>query len=387
MAFPSQLPFLSGVNEVDMPLVPLPETVLTSPSSTDAATVDLSSRRTSWMFVRALLSKNWLLKKRHRVATLLEVLLPTLFILLLGALKHLTHDVSVPSGWSDDTHIPGDRSTGTAYNLFSSNGTVSTWVPKELPKFNMHETSLSGLLISLGRQSFTDGVEMQDLSDADSAACSKGLMIYGDVNTDISSPYRVPIACADKVVPYKIGIAPDTTFTRRYLMETTALWYPRVALMDSNNSIQVPSFQESVHFFDTSDGLETCVSGKTYGKDLDHPKIYGAIVFDSYPSDSEIGTFTSIEYSLRLNSTLDDSGNSGRIPSTGGDPVSVDSFQRKIEVLLGLHGVWVYDIADAGYSLCDLHARVECDHQDHNWSLSAPASYSTELEEDQRPII
>lgn len=294
----------------------------------------LSERRRSWMFIRVLLEKNWLLKRRHYVATALEILLPMLFIVLLGALKKLTDDTLVPDGWSDGTSYTGDSSVGTSYNLYTAEETYIPWVPTLLPKFNMHETSLTGLILMLGRQSFADGVQMEELSANDSAACGAGLILHGDTSTNASSPYFVPSACAGKVVPYKIGIAPDTTFTRAYFMQTMAMWYPRITVFN-DSSTSIPSFEESVQFFDTADALEEYVSGSTYGKDMDHPKIYSGIVFDSYPGDSDeasIGSFASIEYTLRLNSTRGRNNVYGRIPPTSGDPVQVDLFQRAIDV-------------------------------------------------------
>lgn len=72
------------------------------------------------MFVRTLLWTNWLLKRRHPVAALLEVLVPCFFVLLLSVLKKQMADVSVPAGWSDDT--TSASGIGTSYNLFQPTG-------------------------------------------------------------------------------------------------------------------------------------------------------------------------------------------------------------------------------------------------------------------------
>ncbi|ETL45339.1 hypothetical protein L916_04550, partial [Phytophthora nicotianae] len=53
--------------------------------------------------------------------------------------------------------------------------------------------------------------------------------------------------------------------------------------------------------------------------------------FDSAPSGDDIGTFGSIEYSLRLNATRgDDRDSVGRVPTTDGGLVDVESFQKDI---------------------------------------------------------
>ncbi|ETO80845.1 hypothetical protein F444_04740, partial [Phytophthora nicotianae P1976] len=51
--------------------------------------------------------------------------------------------------------------------------------------------------------------------------------------------------------------------------------------------------------------------------------------FDSAPSGDDIGTFGSIEYSLRLNSTKGED-LTGRVPTTDGGLVDVESFQKDI---------------------------------------------------------
>ncbi|OWZ07958.1 ABC transporter, partial [Phytophthora megakarya] len=84
----------------------------------------LADRRSTWLFIRTLLWKNWTLKRRHPVATFMEVALPCVFILIMGLLKTLVDDVNVPEGWSDDDSITGDDTLGTSYNLFQTSGTT-----------------------------------------------------------------------------------------------------------------------------------------------------------------------------------------------------------------------------------------------------------------------
>eukprot|EP00644_Phytophthora_capsici_P001766 jgi/Phyca11/533489/estExt2_fgenesh1_pg.C_PHYCAscaffold_140069 len=87
----SQTAMLGG-KEMDPPSTPPP----------------LAERRTTWLFIRTLLWKNWTLKRRHPVATFMEIALPCIFILIMGLLKTLVDDVNVPTGWSDDDSITSD---------------------------------------------------------------------------------------------------------------------------------------------------------------------------------------------------------------------------------------------------------------------------------------
>ncbi|KAJ0400796.1 hypothetical protein ATCC90586_008083 [Pythium insidiosum] len=134
------------------------------------------------------------------------------------------------------------------------------------------------------------------------------------------------------VSPYKIAIAPDNTFTREYFMQTMDQWYPRIKLLNGTGVVpEIPSLRESVVFYKTVKDLEDYIASNKYGDGSKNPRIYGGIVFDKLPSDDEIGQFTSIEYTLRFNST------SGRdasrfVPRTNGDPPAISPFQRKINV-------------------------------------------------------
>ncbi|KAG3111793.1 ABC transporter A family member 1 [Phytophthora idaei] len=287
----------------------------------------LSERRTAWTFIRALLWKNWLIKRRHPVATACEVMVPVLFIILLGVLKSATTTVAVPSGWSDTTASSGDAAIGTSYNLFQPTGQTIEWVSADLPKFALHESSMTGLILKLGVQSVDDAIRLEELSTADQATCSSGVIAGGLIETKMSSPYRVPTECADKVSPYKIAVAPDNAFTRDYFAAVMDLWYPRLDLI--NSTLTVPSFSESVMFFDTNDALTDYVKSDDYGKGIKNPRIYAGIVFDSVPLGDNIGSFASIEYSLRLNSTAGDS--VGRVPGTSGSVLDTDPFQTKID--------------------------------------------------------
>ncbi|TDH71046.1 hypothetical protein CCR75_004636 [Bremia lactucae] len=289
----------------------------------------LAERHTTWQFIRTLLWKNWTLKRRHPVATCMEIALPCIFIFLLGLLKGFVDDVNVPSGWSDD-EISGTK--GTSYNLYQTSGTYLSGISADLPKFTMHETSLWGILLYMGRLSILNGMKMGELSSTDYDNCTTGVTVRGLVDLDPTSSYAVPLSCRGKVTPYKIAIAPDTTFTRDYLMQTMELWYPRINLRNTSTSAVIPSFMESVEFFKTEQALEDYISGTDYGSSLSKPLIYGAIVFNSYPIEDQIGSFRDIEYTVRLNSTVGRQDSTGSIPRTGGDPSEMAFFQKAISV-------------------------------------------------------
>ncbi|EEY56084.1 ATP-binding cassette transporter, putative [Phytophthora infestans T30-4] len=250
--------------------------------------------------MRTLLWKNYTLKRRHLLATVFEIALPCIFVLLLGALKHLVDDVDVPA------------------------------VPTELPKWTQYETSVTGLLWYMARQSVADGMKLNELSTSAYKICTTGVAMNGHVDANASSESSVPTECGGRVVPYKIAVVPDNTFTREYFIQTMKLWYPRVNILNLSNSLQFASLSESVAFFDSEEALEAYVKGKTYGSSLDNPKIYGGIVFDKYPSSDEIGSFSSIEYTLRLSSTETNSGALGLIPPTNGNAAALYPSKKSI---------------------------------------------------------
>ncbi|KAF4135911.1 hypothetical protein GN958_ATG14897 [Phytophthora infestans] len=259
----------------------------------------LAANRTMVAHMRTLLWKNYTLNRRHLLATVFEIALPCIFVLLLGALKHLVDDVDVPAGWSDTTNSENDDTVGTTYNLYDPTGFSLSVVPTELPKWT--------------QQSVADGMKLNELSTSSYKICTTGVAMYGHVDRNASSESSVPTECDGRVVPYKIAVVPDNTFSREYFMQTMELWYPRVSILNQSNSLQFASLSESVAFFDSEEALEAYVKGKTYGSSLDNPKIYGGIVFDKHPSSDEIGSFSSIEYTLRLNSTETNSGALGLI--------------------------------------------------------------------------
>ncbi|RLN46989.1 hypothetical protein BBJ29_006669 [Phytophthora kernoviae] len=248
---------------------------------------------------------------RHWVAMLLEIFLPVLFILLITALKLLSSDVNVPAGWSSTAE------GGTSFSLLK-NGYLA------------QEPTLNGVMLYLGLRSASELHDIDDISEKDLKVCAFAVGYGGFVSANSSSPFAVLPTCQKHVTPYKLAIAPDNTFTRNYFFESVKKWYPRVTLNDSKQ-VTLPSFEDSVVFFDTEKDLEKYVKNVSYGKSFEMPIIYAALVFDDYPADNDIGKFQSIEYSVRMNSTLGKGGAPGVVPRTLGDPAFESPFQRTIE--------------------------------------------------------
>ncbi|KAG6967554.1 hypothetical protein JG688_00006265 [Phytophthora aleatoria] len=259
---------------------------------------------------QTLLSKSWLLKKRHWVAMLLEIFLPVLFILLITTLKALSDDVQVPAGWSS-------TASEKSFSLMQ-NGYLA------------QEPTLNGLMAYLGLRAAAELHNTTAVSTDDQQACAFSVGYGGLVSTDTSSAFSVLDSCRNYVTPYKLAIAPDNDFTRKYFFEAAKNWYPRV-VVDATVGVTLPSLEDSVVFFDSDKALESYIGKVGYGKSFETPIIYAALVFDEYPEDEDIGTYQSIEYSVRMNSTVGRGGSPGAVPRTLGDPAFEAPFQRTIE--------------------------------------------------------
>ncbi|KAE8876271.1 ABC transporter A family member 1 [Phytophthora fragariae] len=285
------------------------------------------AKRSNLRFVPTLLRKNWLLKRKHPVALFFEVLTPVLFIVVMDLVRITSTDKTVPSGFSSGTK---------SYNLFNPDG-WSLVGSSSTPMFATPETTLSGLMLHLAYMSFDYGRLMKTFTSENRTICERELALGGCVSLNTSSPYALPSECEGRVSPFKFAIAPDDDFTRNYFFETMKQWYPTIVINDSSNASQfvIPSFEDSTVFFDTEDALEKYVKGSDYAKTAAQPRIFGAIVFTTYPTDaSAIGQPASIEYTLRLNSTyVGDSEDNRYIPRTvGSDGASAwNSFERKLE--------------------------------------------------------
>ncbi|EGZ11630.1 lipid exporter ABCA1 family [Phytophthora sojae] len=260
---------------------------------------------------QTLLAKSWLLKKRHWVAMLLEIFLPVLFILLITALKRLSTDVQVPAGWSSTA------SDGKSFSLMQ-NG------------YLVQEPTMNGLMTYLAVRTASEIHNTTGVSGTEQEVCAFSVGYGGFVSTDTSSQYAVLPSCRSYFTPYKLAIAPDNDFTRKYFFETVKQWYPRV-MLNTSMGVTMPSLEDSVIFFDTEDAMESYIGEVGYGKGFATPIVYAALVFDQYPEGDKIGTFQSIEYSVRMNSTQGGGGSPGVVPRTLGDPAFESPFQRTIE--------------------------------------------------------
>jgi len=223
--------------------------------------------------IRTLIWKNYLLKKKHPVKWLLEVLVPVAFIILLGGLKTLTHDVLVPTGWSDDTagsEVKKGLKNGQTYNLFATKsnawdflfaGSGNGWKDK---RYFTTESTVSGLLMALSTKSYNDGIRLDQLTDEERQLCQAKVAYFGDIDLDTSSVYALPSECKNKVVPYKIAIAPDNTFTRNYFAKTVSNWYPRLSLGNATafGTPTIPGLNETIVFYNTESDFESYLTSK-----------------------------------------------------------------------------------------------------------------------------
>lgn len=272
------------------------------------------SKSTFWRFIPTLLRKNWLLKRKQRKALIFELIAPMLFIVLLNILKKQTSDANVPTGFTSGTK---------SHELYAAGGS-SLVAPDLSPMFAVPETTLTGLLLHLATLSYQRARNMETFGAANQALCEAQVVFGGRVSLNTSSPYAMPSSCEGRISPFKIAIVPDDAFTRSYFFETVKGWYPTVVIDAPSNAsytsvastLVVPSFEDSVVFYSSEDELESYVKSKTYAEAATQPRIFGAIVFNSYPSSS-IGQVSSIDYSVRLNSTYVDTDQSERyVPRT-----------------------------------------------------------------------
>ncbi|RHZ28886.1 hypothetical protein DYB31_013829, partial [Aphanomyces astaci] len=290
---------------------------------------------------RALLRKNYLLKKKHPIKWAFEVMLPVAFIVLLAGLKTLTDNVRIPAGWSEapaTSLFSTGPTEGNTFNLFAkptpslSDLLTSSSSTFRTPKYFLTETTMSGILANLAATSFADGIRMNELTSADRRACQTRVVFQGAVNVDPTSPNALPRECRGKVVPYKLAIIPDNAFTRSYFAATLSQWYPRVDVGRSGGlNVTIPGFNDSVIFINSTDALDAYVTGtslarNTYGKDSSNPKIFAGLVFNEHPTT--LGVAGSIDYTLRFNSTAGRQGSMGDVPKTS--RILYDPYQRAI---------------------------------------------------------
>ncbi|RLN95673.1 hypothetical protein BBJ28_00006496 [Nothophytophthora sp. Chile5] len=306
------------------------------------------------LVLRALVAKNWTIKRRHTFATWSEVLGPLLCILLFAALKTLESGLEIPAGWASSKASVPSPTHGTSWNLFATTNlgeslnealssagvTVPAKVSKDassppstpaakqllralggsmrIPRFYLTEATMPGLLLGMSLQAFTEANRLDRLSEDELMSCALKFLLLGYTGAQRTT-HHVPNVCQGKIIPYKIAVTPDTAYTREYFVGAMEQWYPRVELTPSAQGISLlttPSFADAHVFFDNETALETYIASAEYGVDLDHPKVYAAIAFHEFPQDaSAFGDVRghSIDYSLRFNTTA---GFSASVPTT-----------------------------------------------------------------------
>ncbi|EQC39078.1 hypothetical protein SDRG_03286 [Saprolegnia diclina VS20] len=299
----------------------------------------MKKKRSMLHHISTLLWKNRIIKQRHWVTTLIEIAVPTLFVLLFAYFKTLTDNETIPSGWPLSTNaVPV-----TMVNPYATSAFGAASSPAGV--FIASEPSMTGLLLGLSSMSY-DKLGVDDRS-ASPASCKVPFTYMGYVNVDPASPFAVPTSCPAGLIPRKIAIAPKNEYTTKYFGGLMAQWYPRVALMNRTvpgfkDALTVPSFADSVMYFDTADALQSYISGSDYGSSRQNPFLYAAIVFDSMPAPGSVG---SVEYTLRMNSTQGRGGSAGVLPHTNGQAYpAVNPLQKDID------RTWYTSYTKAGFA-------------------------------------
>ncbi len=319
----------------------------------------------------ALMYKNWIMKKRHHFATLSEILNPLFCILIFASLKSFQPDVNISSGWATNTinttsNVPNAGAQYTLYDKFDAledlNSSLSNFgmslnssaiefnlssalttmsllsLTKGLkfPRFYFTEGTMAGLMLNLVLQSLAESDNLEGLTEDELISCFLQFGMWGYTSLDTDSLHQVPIACQNRVIPYKIAITPDTVYTRKYFATVLDEWYPRLPLLApvlGLSPLIISSFADSRVFFDNETMLEAYLGSEDYGMDLEHPKIYAAIAFQEFPSEEEIGNINghSIEFSLRLNSTTADSSFPNNVPRTLRERFNEDQYLKAVQ--------------------------------------------------------
>ncbi|OQS01309.1 ATP-binding Cassette (ABC) Superfamily [Achlya hypogyna] len=276
--------------------------------------------------IKTLLWKNRIVKQRHWLTTLLEVVFPTLLMILFAYFKTLQGNQAIPAGWQISNF-----SAPVIFGFPSKSGLFTTSGNGYSAYFIAAETTMPGLLWGLSFKGLANIAS--SLTGAALVSCKIQFTYMGFVNTDENAAFAIPAACADAIIPYKIAIAPKTEYTTKYFGEMMAKWYPRVPLMRTNMpgfnaTLAVPSFADSVIYFATPKELEEYMASEDYGSSVAKPIIYAAIVFDSVPKPGVVGD---VEYTIRMSSTRNGRRWSAIIPHTNGlQNKAVDPLQKNI---------------------------------------------------------
>ncbi|KAF0685093.1 Aste57867_22967 [Aphanomyces stellatus] len=224
-------------------------------------------------FISTLLWKNTLILRKSPGKILFAVFFPVAVVLFLNYCKTQSTTSETPDGWS--------TSVGS-HNLFSHDYYVT-------------ESTLSALLLNLAVDGWT---QRQNASNTSAIHSCSRAAFAGNVSTNPSSPYAWPEECRAFIVPQKLAIVPDNTFTRSYFARFLAELYPRVPLT-SDGSLVVPSWEDSLLFFNDNAALDRYATGPNYGINFTFPQVAAAIVFSATPP--VLGAPGNMEYSIRMN--------------------------------------------------------------------------------------
>ncbi|OQR83199.1 ATP-binding Cassette (ABC) Superfamily, partial [Achlya hypogyna] len=258
-----------------------------------------------------LLRKNLWLKKRHPVAAFFEVLCPVLALIVFAWQK--TNEKSPINEFA-----PGWRNQ----SLFSSFTSES----------RVHSAEPSLYLWA------------QSMASPD--------YLYSDRPCLTNRALGLPLTpeCATIIAQQpKLAIVPDNAFTREYFGATLRAWYPsfNVSLNTTKGptTFVVPSVADDLVFFASEAALEAYVTAPTYGPPRSddgyfqytpygapqeprkpfNASLRAAIVFNTMPSEAQLGTATDVEYTLRFPRDEGwDSDRDVRSTARGYDPVKVE---------------------------------------------------------------
>ncbi|EQC40944.1 hypothetical protein SDRG_02007 [Saprolegnia diclina VS20] len=237
-----------------------------------------------------LLRKNVWLKKRRPIATLFEVVAPAFALIAFAVLQSFmygNYKVSYAPGWQNWPLLPG-------YSNVNYGDRV--WTYGNMRGVHFAEPSVYQWLQNSMGESYDTKSCFQNPSpnELKSTKCQKALALRP-----------------------KLAIVPDTVFTRKYFAAALTTWYPTLSIpVSDNKTVTIPGISaDDLVFFESEVALEAYVTSPSYGPEENEwyyssrdetPKegttapLRAAIVFNAAPATDKIGTFQTVEYTLRF---------------------------------------------------------------------------------------
>lgn len=212
-----------------------------------------------FLSLAGLLIKNYHVKRRHWLASILEILLPVAFFIGFSVIKGLFSDATREDGWYQ-----------------SSGGRMNT--PYGIVQVNPQDNSINQRL--QGNAQSATNVGGGDSFCKYLAALAKRLPSN---NLDDNCVYF-----DDGIT--KIGLAAQDPADRPKVQEFVDFV--------TNNWCEI--FAEYAEIYDSSDVLQTYLKSDDYARDAENPRIFAAVVFHSMESPGNAGDW---DYSLRFNTT------------------------------------------------------------------------------------